>query len=166
MAGYMGRGGLGGPWGAYLWARTWRHSRDGCSRACLHAVEREVMRGCPPAPLPLRPPRPHLPRHGPLKSASFHTSHTLGKADASPSPETSPSQLQRYIRPPMRHCSTDTGHTHLLTYPPSPATSAQDLAHPHLVAHQKSQVALVPPWVLSSTSGAPGQPSQINRRRR
>lgn len=53
-----------------LWVQTWRHKRDDYNRACLHAQQ------------------------GPLTSASFHISHTSSlKADASPSPESSPAQL-------------------------------------------------------------------------
>ena len=56
-----GGGGGGRRWGAYLWVRTWLHSRGGCSRACPHAAERSaaVSEGlsplCPGAPPPLGP---------------------------------------------------------------------------------------------------------------
>jgi hypothetical protein len=101
----LGKGAWGGVgWGrgfhqtkTYLWAQTWLSSRDGCSRASLHAAEkRAVWERLRHSPYLSPAPQSHLPLHGSQRSASFHISHTSDRADASPYPARSPVQLQRH----------------------------------------------------------------------
>lgn len=108
---------------AYLWVQTWQSSRGGCSKACLHAAERETVRGhiphTPhhPAPHPAPPTCLHLPQSETRRTVSFHTLHTSGRLDASPCPLKSPARLQsrtpptqvpcwRQAQPPLAHPSS------------------------------------------------------------
>ena len=111
---------------AYLWAQTWRRSRDGCSRACLHAAERGAMRGCPPPTPPLLPPRPCPTSAWPPEVSVFpHFSHFRhGRCQSFPRDVTRSAADKQA---PVRHWSGDREHTHPPAHPPSPATSPRAL---------------------------------------